>query len=438
MSVIESSPYYVTNTVENILTFSSIGGAVCVGTDLFITDTGNDTIIKYDISGYVNNDKALANKRNLIEIVGGRGQARDNLLFNSPTLLTTDDKHVILYDSNNFIIKVLDTDLNFITRISSVNLRTEQFLTFEYNRLTGLLYILTQSTTGIKVYVLDEKFNIADIYTLQLTLESLEVINNIVFSLSDSNYFYLCTNFSIYKLLVNRPDIIIGRFDSSRFYTSARSSDTFANSLWNYVNITFNEAAYIWNADNTDFAAGASSSIFNDTFKGIRLTSQSTNSDKLFFISSSRIYYFNEQHNLSTVLKEPNFENFGNTLTLDKSEYIQTSTINKELYKVVRDIIELKNNIVGRFTGYYDDRNVFTYTDYNYNINLTEIYSQLPSNYYIHDNEKNILGVLNRTITEIYTLQEQLIKLTTADLGEELAPILNYGTTQISNVLIIE
>ena len=530
MSVIEVSPYYVSNTIENILTFSNIGGVVCVDTNLFVTDTGNNNIIKYDISGYINNDITLTNKRNLIEIVGGKGQARDNLLFNAPTVLTTDGKHVAVYDSGNFIIKVFDTDLNFVARVSGVNLRTEQFITFEYNTLTGLLYILTQTTTGIKIYIIDDHYNIVNIYTSQLALNNLEVIRNIAFSLSDSNYFYICTNFSIYKLVVNRPEYIFGRLASSRFYTNivttdivtpgstttnttvTLSSTTTPNlaigSLWNYINVNFNESSFIWNIDNLEpygsvppfdtFANGwwnynntphqdnvkqyvdtnfvdadyywnvvtlettlgntitvpissttvttgpaisstiTTSTIYRDPFIGLRIAPQSTNFDRVFFVTGSRIYYFNEQHSLNTVLKEQNFQNFGNTITLSKEEYIQPSSINKELYKVARDIIELKNNIVGRFTGVYDERNIFTYTDYNYNINLSEIYNQSPNNYYIHDNEKNILGVINRVITEIYTLQEQLIKLTAADFGDELAPVFNYGSNQPSNVLIIE
>jgi hypothetical protein len=508
ISIIEISPYYVSNTIENILTFSNIGGVVCVDTNLFVTDTGNNNIIKYDIGGYINNDITLSNKRNLTEIVGGKGQARDNLLFNAPTVLATDGKHVAVYDSGNFIIKVFDTDLNFIARISGVNLRTEQFITFEYNTLTGLLYILTQTTTGIKIYIIDDHYNIANIYTSQLVLDSLEVIKNITFSLSDSNYFYICTNFSIYKLLVNRPEYIFGRLASSRFYTNIVTTDIVTpgitttlnfvvGSLWNYTNVNFNESSFIWNIDNivpydsvppfdtfangwwnynntphqdnakeyvdTNFADAdyywnvvtletsttntitaptsstiTTSTIYRDPFIGLHITPQTTNFDRVFFVTGSRIYYFNEQHSLNTVLKEQNFENFGNKVTLSKEEYIQSSSINKELYKVARDIIELKNNIIGRFTGVYDERNIFTYTDYNYNINLSEIYNRTPDNYYIHDNEKNILGVINRVITEIYTLQEQLIKLTAADFGDDLAPVFNYGSNQPSNVLIIE
>jgi len=101
------------------------------------------------------------------------------------------------------------------------------------------------------------------------------------------------------------------------------------------------------------------------------------------------------------------------------------------------DIINLKNNIVGRFTGKYDALNIFVYDDYNYNIDLTALYND-SNEYFIHDNEKSITGVINRVIRKIYELQQQLITLTQPDKGDEIAPVYNAGVDMPSNTLIIE
>ena len=94
----------------------------------------------------------------------------------------------------------------------------------------------------------------------------------------------------------------------------------------------------MWNTgtDHTCFGSISSgsdittSTIYNDNFKGFRITPQSTNSDRVFIITEGRIYFFNESNNLNSVLKLDNFTNFGNTFTLKGNEYIQGSTLNKD------------------------------------------------------------------------------------------------------------
>ena len=178
--------------------------------------------------------------------------------------------------------------------------------------------------------------------------------------------------------------------------------------------------------------------VFSDVLAGYKITSQSSNYDKLFFISQTKIYYFKEPNVIKTVLKLPNFDNFGSVFTLNPNEYIQGSSLNKEIYKLMYDIINLKNNIIGRFTGAYDALNVFVYNDYNYNLDLTQLYNSTNYEYFIHDNEKNITGVINRTIRKIYDLQLQLITLTQPDKGDDIAPVYNAGSSNPSNTLIIE
>ena len=115
----------------------------------------------------------------------------------------------------------------------------------------------------------------------------------------------------------------------------------------------------------------------------------------------------------------------------------QFSTLNKELYKVARDTLNIKNNILGRFAGRYDAYNVFVYSQYNYNINFTTGNADTLENFYIHENEKNILGVFNRAVTELYNLQLELIDLTKPDNGDSVVPIsTSFGDNY--NVVIIE
>ena len=875
-SVIEISPLYQTLSTENTLAFSNIGGITNTGNLLFVSDSGNNTIIKYDISGYINGDIALGNKRNLIELVGGKGIARDNLLFNEPTVLTSNSKYIAVYDSKNYIIKIYDLDFNYVARIGSISFRQEPLAAIEFNKNLDLLYIATYYQNGIKLYIVNSCFEIEETYISTIKLREQEKVNNIEFSLNNSNYFYINTNFQTYKLLINRPNLFIGRYNSNTIYTniaesvlsgvtetftlstlsageiitpnvlytsdrittsydtissiytsfvtvtgealsgttiikiltstridqtpytlttvitgisatkvpvitynkvprtvntaisstikstltstnvimlssninittvilstigvtnveyisSRRISDsvvlssiattsvvmlsslkttntvklstvattntvilstgptvittaltsakqstvivpkikttqvpkivytnipytvTSVNDLWNYISINWDKADFTWNTglitnttsyrqeESTIYVPVTSidyvnelrttyevtlsttytpsllttysvistivpvyeityeptyittykevsvivpveiieyepnyvttyshistynqsystiyipnyvtkydiistnivtnqvstvydtvetttynsistttftnifttlyheistlmydpitlsttvtvisstvvqvpeltaaiiertvrtpnvptisydhtptttiiqtlttvehlvhiSTMFNDSFKGFRLTPQSNDYDKVFFITTGRIYYFNEPNDTTSVLKLDNFNNHNSSLTLKGNEYIQTSTLIKEFYKIIQNNLILKNNIVGRFAGDYDSLNIFTYTDHNYNIDLSKLYNEASDEYYIHENEKNLLGVFNRVITKIFDIQEGIISLTQPDRGTGIAPVFNSGSDEPSNVLIL-
>lgn len=449
-SIIENSPFYETDTTQNRLRFASIGDIACVSNYLFVADTGNNTIIKYDISGYISNDSILSNKRTIIEVLGGKGTADDKLSFNGPTIITASSKYIAVYDSNNRVIKVYDLDFNFVTRISGINLRSEQLLTIEYNKINNLLYVITKATKSVKLYIINDSFITDAVYDLSISLKENELIRNIEFSFNDSNYFYICTTFSIYKCLVNRPEYIIGSYKSQYLYTnvvdvSSIGGDTVGiSNIWNYVDIPFEQADFVWNAATdvnssiTLFTNSTVSTLYNDTFKGYRITPQRTNHDKVFIFTTGKIYYFKEENVLNSTLKLDNYENFGpNNFTLSKDEYIQCSSLNKELYKVAYDTLNIKNNIIGRFTGTYGSNNVFTYSRYNYNIDFSVIKVDTLDNLYIHENEKNILGVFNRSITRLYNLQLDLIELIKPDEGNGIVPVFTICNDS-NNVVIIE
>jgi len=445
IKVIDNSPYYQTQTQENILKFSSIGGIAVVNNNLYVTDTGNDSVIKYDISGYIDGDTVLANKRNLIEIIGGRGRATDNLLFNQPKEIAAGNNFIAVNDSYNKIVKVYDLDFNFKATITTIKFKSEPLAAIEFNKLYDLLYILTYYGSGFKLYILDQCFNIIETHVLPTTLRSGEIANNIAFSYNDSNYFYISTNYTVYKYFTNKLTSVLGGYQTEKLLANIKSSTSSnyeVNNYWNYATMQWDKAGFNWETTvvvSTVQDGGATKNgLFSDVLAGYRITPQASDYDKVFFISKSKIYYFKEPIVLKTVLKLPNFDNFGNKLTLNPNEYIQGSSFNKEIYKLMYDIINLKNNIVGRFTGKYDALNIFVYDDYNYNIDLTALYNDSNHEYFIHDNEKSITGVINRVIRKIYELQQQLITLTQPDKGDEIAPVYNAGVDMPSNTLIIE
>lgn len=472
IGVIEISPYYQTQVTENTLPFFNIGGIATIGKFLYVTDTGNNNILKYDIGGYIDGDTVLSNKRNLVEIIGGRGLAVDGVLFNEPKEITAGNNYIAVNDSKNYVIKVFDLDFNFIAVINSINFKREALAALEYNRLTNYLYVLTYSQQKTKLYIINDCFNVEESYELPFILQSGEVVNNISFSYNNSNFFYISTNYAIYKLLVNKPGDKKGIYQTNKLFSNIKTpasqvTATYvisgaqttivqdANSLWNYVDTYYNNATFNWETNTpsitsiltqgspsqntiTTLPARYTTAVYSDEIAGYRLTPQSDNTDKVFFITNSRIYYFKEPNTYKSVLKLDNFDSYGANFTLNSNEYIQGSSLNKEFYKLIYDNINLKNNLVGRFTGAYNSLDIFVFTDYNYNIDLSQLLSDSIEEYYIHDNEKNITGVFNRVIRNIYDLQLKIIALTVTDKGDDIVPVYNTATGQSSNTLIIE
>jgi hypothetical protein len=166
------------------------------------------------------------------------------------------------------------------------------------------------------------------------------------------------------------------------------------------------------------------------------------NYDDIILFSSGRIYFIKESNEYKSVLKVRNLTNFGlNAFTLTRDEYIQASTINKELYKVIHDIFALKNNIVGRFSGKFDADGTIVLDDYNYNVDFLGVTDQMFKEgyltqaefdkYFVNENEKNIVGVINRALSNIYMLQEKLIDITRTDTQTNLIPMYNPTRSEI-------
>jgi hypothetical protein len=260
----------------------------------------------------------------------------------------------------------------------------------------------------------------------------------------------------VYKTIIT--DLTAFNFDTSIDYLSTTSVQT-VSSLVDYTT-TGTVIADISSFNFTLTSQGLSSSyssflnttydiiinnniatfggVVDDIFRACRaVKSKNKNNDDIVLFSSGRIYFISESSTYASVLNTTNLQNFGiRNFSLSQEEYIQASTLNKELYKVICDIFTLKNNIIGRFSGFYN-KDVFTLSPkaYNYNVNFFNITDQefvddyLTTidfkKYFVNENEKSIVGVINRAIENIYKLQVDLFNITKIDRGSEIIPAFN-------------
>ena len=388
------SSYYQSLTSRNRLQFGELTSLATNSEDLFICDRGNNNILKYDIRNYTTLLSPLLSRRNLIGVLGGVGNTDRNTNFDEATTVVCDSNHIAVYDAGvNMCVKVYTTDFEYVTTLTVSQMRLnhpniEKFGSMAFDPYLGELYMLTSTNEGsIFLYRMNigtrerEKVNMTE----TLDIESGEQINSITFSHSDSNYWFFGTTKNVYKKFKTRPENqAIGAFNRKRLY------------------------------DDT-----------NDLLIGLDVTSGVNGHDRVLMLSESRIYYFYEPtfRAYERVVSEANFSNYSSEIfTLHPDEYIQVPVINYEIHKLAYDTTLLKNNLIGRFAGKYIDDNIILQT-YNYNFNKTDIStgdecSGSKEELFVHHNEENIIGALNRGLDRIYDLQAGLLDISQVDISD--------------------
>jgi len=419
-SIIENSSLYDSTTANN-LEFGEIGGITSNNTNAFISDKANNTVIKYDITGYLNNDTALRNRRYLQGVIGGEGNTDRRTNFREPTVLACNDEYLAVYDSGNKCIKLFTTFLEYVTTLTIFNLREERlgietFNMMEFDPDFKSLYVITTDEDGGSIlYRLDVETREVERVVMVENIGS-DRVRSIAFSQVDSNYWQFCTGSTVYKKYKTTPEVSVGHYTQENLFNPKTSSS------WDLQDTKFKSSNFKWNLNSS--LVGTS----EDEFKGIGVTSSSNGQDRVVVVAKSKIYYFNEPTSTAyqKVINKFNYTNYGvNGFSLSPDEYIQPAVINSEIYKVVYDLLVLKNNIVGRFSSKYEGGDAVL-QKYNYNIDLKKLSEDNIANYFIHHNEENILGAINRVFDEIYTIQDRLIRLTEVDTGDVLQSGSNY------------
>ncbi len=433
VKIIEDSTGY--ESKENDLAFAELGGLASTEKFLYVSDTGNNTVLKYDIEGYLNNDSALKNKRNYIELVGGLGEKTRQTKFRRPTKLAAHEDKVAIHDSGNFCVKVFDSDFNYITRITSIDLKNETFGGMAFDPDFNALYVVTSRT--IITNKLDripylyrfsgDNFRDREKVLLDERLGLTEVINDVTFSGVDSNFWYFSTNETVYKKFKTRPKEVIGKFKDSRLYllrpAPLEPGSDILNNRWNFTHANFNHCEFLW---NLNVGGGTSvtrvDGLLDYDINNFNIFPTKDGTDRAIMLTNGRLYFFNEPIAYQRVLKDENYANYGSAaFSLNSDSFIQQSVVNTELFKIVNDTLTLKNNIVGRFTGKFVD-DVLELDDYDYNVEFDKFLIQELENLYVHGNEENLVGVLNRCFKLVHELQGRLMNFIQPGVGSKIQP----------------
>jgi hypothetical protein len=405
------------------------------GRYLYISDSkvnGGGQVFKYDVTTFYTNDNVFEGKKFLVEPIGGTGTTERKNKFNGCSILGITSNELWVYDSGNNVIKIFDKGFIF-KKLLKVPTGQYKILDIRYRKMNDKIYLLYKNYSDVNNLKFGY-FEYTSNYKLTDTIQFSDVLyedndkefNRMCISEQDSNVFYVISNNSIYKKFFSNPESSFAIFDRGLIIPDD-------NFIWNVVDNNWDEEFTQWT--NDDFF-----SMFkvNDIF----ILGSDKNKDDLFCIGNSFISHFNEKTNYQSVLKDinPNYYNY-NKIKFESIEYNQTLTLNKELYKLFSNLIQIKNNLKGRFFAEYNKYGDLIYIDYvcfdDIEINLLDL--ETIFNSFINDNEFVQPNVLNRFFKKIYEFQINLFNLTTAKVKNIKTKLnLREDINQQSNIYAID
>jgi hypothetical protein len=90
-------------------------------------------------------------------------------------------------------------------------------------------------------------------------------------------------------------------------------------------------------------------------------------------------------------------------------EYVNSETFNKIVYKMAYNLVNLKNNLIGRFWGAYNIDGLMVYDQMEFDDFYQQLRLENIDDLFVHDNEQ-VSIMINRIFEKIYDVQERLLE----------------------------
>jgi hypothetical protein len=408
---------FYTNVIDNYSneTCKNLEDIKYDGRFLYVSDSkinGGGQIFKYDITGYITNDAVFENKKYMIKPIGGSGSADKNNKFKNCTVIGANNQEIWVYDSGNNLIKIFDSNFVWRKTIKIPSTGNYSVLDIQYRKMNDRVYVMFEDTYdpnninyGLFEY---SNYRLVNTYIFRdlLFKDTDGKFKRMAVSEQDSNVFYVITNNSIFKKYFSRPDKTFAVFNREVFYPD----DTF---IWDKIELTWDNLR--------DYETWNYSEFFtvNLTTNDIHIVASNKNKDDVYFVGDSYISHLNEKTEYLSLLNDDNLPYYNyNSIKFENIEYNQSFVLNKEIYKLYQNLLQLKNNLKGRFYAEFDKYGDVKYRDYIYltdeEINTLNI--DIEYNSFINDNELVQPNVVNRIFYKIYELQKYFLDLTQVKL----------------------
>ena len=457
---------------KNSINFLGIKDIRIRGNYLYVVDEKLNNVMRYDIE-YIRRHQGVIgwspkNVR-LLDMLQGEGTNKDEIYFNAPCSICADDDYIYVADRGNGCIKKYSTDFNYITTIRSGSYVDHDIQTISINPYSfkmedgtvlnpNTLWVFSTVGQSLWVHVIDGKrvvfsHRIDKLNLLEDKYMWNQQFKGVKFSFCNSNYYYLCTTKRVYKLHLSKPHYpfaSLSYFKQRMLLTTmvwsrvpypwhilpCGEDESGIDITWGYrpattsAEILDNKGICLCGIDDYTVIDedGHRAQFEGDIILHIGTMYNQTKVDT-FCKRNNCTFYDIPQHELATMINCSGFflynesDSYISSLTrlnfpsyvidqieeIDAMEYVNPNTFNKAVYKVIYNLVNLKNHIIGRFWGAYNIDGLMVYDQLEYDDYFNQLRIENNDDFFVHDNEPMSI-MINRIFERIIDIQEKLLR----------------------------
>lgn len=457
---------------KNSLKFLSLKDICVRGNYLFLVDEKLNMVLRYDIS-YIRSQQGEAawNEKSirLLDNLQGEGKVKDEIYFNKPCSIAADDNFIYVADGGNGCIKKYSESFDYVSTIKNGNFTEHNIQTISINPYQfkmsdgtmlepNSLWIFSTTGTGLYLSILSgtkivysRRIEKLELLTDKYTWD--EEFKSVKFSFTNSNYYYLSTTKRVYKLHLSKPHypfaslsyfkqrvllttmvwskvpypwhiLPCGEDDSGidvtwSYHPPSSSAEVLDNKCFclcgndsmNYISEDGTMEQFdgdlilqigtLYNQSKIDTYCKRNNCLFNDI----------PQSELSKMINCSGVFLYTETDSWLSSMSKLDFPAYmsEDIEDINSSEYVNVLTFNKLLYKVVYNLINIKNHIMGRFWGCYNLDGIMVYDQMEYDDFFQNLRIDKNDDLFMHDNEPLSI-IANRTFEKVHDLQEKILR----------------------------
>lgn len=458
---------------KNAIKFLGLKDIELHGNYMYLVDEKLNMVLRYDITYLLNDESeigfSLASIR-LIDNLSGDGSVNDNIYFNQPVSIAIDDDWIYVADKGNKCIKKYSSSFDYEATLRNGQFANQNIEAISVNPYAptlddgtkldpGSLWVFSTSGSGLFVSIISGNKTVyhRQIEKIQLLKDQYtwdEEFKSVKFSFTNSNYYYISTTKRVYKLHLSKPAYPF----ASLSYFKQRS--LLSTMVWNQVpypwhilpsgeldedvNVTWSYRPQKTSAevlDNRGFCVcGVDSSLVTGENKN---TQEQFDGDLILHIGN-----FYDQSLVDTYIKREGctfyeipttelakmvkcsgiflyvepctfIESVSNPYVacyikedlqfIDPDEYVNPITFNAHIYKVIYNMINLKNILIGTFQGAYNIDNIMVFDQLIFDNFFQQLKIENNYDFFVYGNEP-VSIIVNRVFENVWDLQYQILE----------------------------
>ena len=458
---------------KNAIKFLGLKDIELHGNYMYLVDEKLNMVLRYDIAYLLNDESEIGfslGSIRLLDNLSGDGGVNNNIYFNQPVSIAVDDDWIYVADKGNGCVKKYSSSFDYETTLRNGEYANQSIEAISVNPYAptlddgtklepGSLWIFSTSGTGLYVSVVSNNQTVyfRQIEKIQLLKDQYtwdEEFKSIKFSFTNSNYYYISTTKRVYKLHLSKPAY---PFASLNYF---KQRSLLSTMVWNQVpypwhnlpsgegdedmNITWSYRPQKTSAevlDNRGFClCGIDSTLLTQENKN---TQEQFNGDLVLhignFYDQSKVDTYIKRHGctfyeipsneLADMLKCSGIFLYIEPCTFIESvsnpnvpcyikedlqfivpdEYVNPITFNAHIYKVMYNLINLKNILIGTFQGAYNTDNIMVFDQLIFDNFFQQLKIEHNNDFFIYNNEP-ISIVVNRVFENVWDLQYQILE----------------------------